>query len=82
MDTWLTKYVEAARSLVAGSQPRSRFVADVSDMNTWDEAGEQFLQWLKSISIKGSGALLRRVYEADIEAARPQDAQDFKETKP
>jgi len=43
------KYVEAARSLVARSQPKSRFVADLSEMTQVDEAGEQFLHWLKCI---------------------------------
>jgi len=43
------EYVEAARSLVARSQPKSRFVADVSEMTHVNEAGEQFLQWLKCI---------------------------------
>jgi hypothetical protein len=43
------KYVEAARSLVARSQPKSRFVADLSDMTHVDEAGERFMQWLKRI---------------------------------
>ena len=43
------EYVEAARLLVARSQPKSRFVVDLSDMIQVDEAGEEFLQWLKCI---------------------------------
>jgi len=43
------EYVEGARSLVARSQPKSRFVADLTEMTHVDEAGEQFLQWLKCI---------------------------------
>jgi hypothetical protein len=45
-------YLEAARSLVVRSQPRSRIIADLSEMTYVDEAGEQFLTWLKCIGAK------------------------------
>lgn len=46
------EYIEAARSLVARSQPKSRIVADLSETTHVDEAGEQFLEWLKYLGVQ------------------------------
>jgi hypothetical protein len=43
------QYLESARSLVVRSQPKSRIIADLCEMTYVDEAGEQFLTWLKCI---------------------------------